>query len=249
MAVSFKVQETYPPFFWYLDFFLWIGSWSCFYTEDAFLTHHSWWIWGTQWFQDCQLSHVHRVVRLSIDLTQANACFTVSQHFMTSFRSQRVLGGKKPLLFRRQLKHMGVSENSGTSKSSILIGFSIFNYPFWGTPIFGNTHIENPTTLMKLRPFPHWKSNKNDHTFPDSVKLQTSFVFVGQEVEAVFGFCSIRNFGDATDVLKEKASDFTQTVWKGGGFNLKSCWTLQSGKSNIAIAGKWTLWLSRCISY
>lgn len=27
----------------------------------------------------------------------------------------------------------------------------------------------------------------------------------GQEVEAVFGFCSIRNFGDATDVLKEKA--------------------------------------------
>ena len=27
----------------------------------------------------------------------------------------------------------------------------------------------------------------------------------GQEVEAVFGFCSIRNFTDATDVLKEKA--------------------------------------------
>jgi len=34
----------------------------------------------------------------------------------------------------------GVSENSSTSKSSILIGFSIINYPFWGTPIFGNTH-------------------------------------------------------------------------------------------------------------
>ena len=26
-------------------------------------------------------------------------------------------------------------------KSSILIGFSIMNHPFWGTPIFGNTHI------------------------------------------------------------------------------------------------------------
>ena len=37
--------------------------------------------------------------------------------------------------------HMGVSENRGTPKSSILIGFSIINYPFWGTPIFGNTHI------------------------------------------------------------------------------------------------------------
>ena len=35
---------------------------------------------------------------------------------------------------------MGVSENSGTPKSSTLIGFSIINHPFWGTPIFGNTH-------------------------------------------------------------------------------------------------------------
>ena len=37
--------------------------------------------------------------------------------------------------------HMGVSKNNGTPKSSILIGFSIINHPFWGTPIFGNTHI------------------------------------------------------------------------------------------------------------
>ena len=40
--------------------------------------------------------------------------------------------------------HMDVSENSGTPKSSILIGCSITNHPFWGTPIFGNTHV--PTT-------------------------------------------------------------------------------------------------------
>ena len=33
---------------------------------------------------------------------------------------------------------MGVSENSGTPKSSILIGFSIVKHPFWGTTIFGN---------------------------------------------------------------------------------------------------------------
>ena len=37
---------------------------------------------------------------------------------------------------------MGVSENGGTPKSSILIGFSIINHPFWGTPIFGNTHVD-----------------------------------------------------------------------------------------------------------
>jgi len=37
---------------------------------------------------------------------------------------------------------MDVSENSGTPKSSTLIGFSIINHPFWGTPIFGNTQID-----------------------------------------------------------------------------------------------------------
>ena len=38
--------------------------------------------------------------------------------------------------------HMAVSKNWGTPKSSILIGFSIINHPFWGfPPIFGNTHI------------------------------------------------------------------------------------------------------------
>ena len=36
---------------------------------------------------------------------------------------------------------MGVSVNGGTPRSSILIGFSIINHPFWGTTIFGNTHI------------------------------------------------------------------------------------------------------------
>ncbi len=38
-------------------------------------------------------------------------------------------------------KNMAVSKNSSTPKSSILIGFSIINHPFWGTPIVGNTHI------------------------------------------------------------------------------------------------------------
>ena len=37
--------------------------------------------------------------------------------------------------------YMGVSENRGIPKSSILIGFSIMNHPLWGIPIFGNTHI------------------------------------------------------------------------------------------------------------
>ena len=36
---------------------------------------------------------------------------------------------------------MDVSENSGTPKSSISIGFSIVNHPFWGTPNFWKNHI------------------------------------------------------------------------------------------------------------
>ena len=37
--------------------------------------------------------------------------------------------------------NMGVSKNRDTPKSSILIGCSIINHPFWGTTIFGNTHM------------------------------------------------------------------------------------------------------------
>ena len=42
---------------------------------------------------------------------------------------------------------MGVSKNNGTPKSSILIGFSIINHPFGGTPNFGNTHITLTQTM------------------------------------------------------------------------------------------------------
>ena len=36
---------------------------------------------------------------------------------------------------------MDVSKNSGTPQIIHLIGFSIINHPFWGTPIFGNTQM------------------------------------------------------------------------------------------------------------
>ena len=39
--------------------------------------------------------------------------------------------------------YMGVSVNGGTPKSSILIGFSFINHPFWGTTIFGNINIDD----------------------------------------------------------------------------------------------------------
>jgi len=47
------------------------------------------------------------------------------------------------------MDHMDVSENNGTPKSSILIGFSIKNHPFWGTSIFGNPHITTPERFFQ----------------------------------------------------------------------------------------------------
>ena len=44
---------------------------------------------------------------------------------------------------------MDVSKNRCTPKSSILIGFSIINHPFWDTPIFGNTHIAVPSNGLQ----------------------------------------------------------------------------------------------------
>ena len=50
-------------------------------------------------------------------------------------------------IFFKKIKHVGVSKYRGTPKSSILIGFSIINHPFWGfSSIFGgNTHVNEPT--------------------------------------------------------------------------------------------------------
>ena len=47
-------------------------------------------------------------------------------------------------------RHMGVSKNRGTPKSSILIAFSIKNHPFWGTFGFGNTHMSSSVKTPKF---------------------------------------------------------------------------------------------------
>ena len=47
------------------------------------------------------------------------------------------------------ISDMDVSENRGVPpKSSILIGFSIINHPFWDTPIFGNIHLQSTTATL-----------------------------------------------------------------------------------------------------
>ena len=63
-------------------------------------------------------------------------CPARGTHCLSSFRP---IGDVSKLNTLSQ--YMGVSKNNGTPKSSILIGFSIINHPFWGTPIFGNPHM------------------------------------------------------------------------------------------------------------
>ena len=71
--------------------------------------------------------------------------FSISQQFLEaskSFRKNvpwkwRFPFGKTSFSWS---EYTDVSKNRGTPKSSILIGFSIINHSFWGTPIFGNTH-------------------------------------------------------------------------------------------------------------
>ena len=76
--------------------------------------------------------------------------------------------------------NMDVSKNRGTPKSSILIGFSLTNHLFWGTTIFGNTHINNnnpqstmgPELLTKQVPQLETSTNQRRLFFLKSSKLQ-----------------------------------------------------------------------------
>ena len=80
------------------------------------------------------------------------------------FKTNKILWGEH--LLGIVWKYMAVSENNGTPKSSILIGFSIINHPFWGITIFGNTHIltQPMLDLQTVWSFLHiWYRNNKVH--------------------------------------------------------------------------------------
>ena len=93
---------------------------------------------------------------------------------------------------------MWVSENGGTPKSSILIGISIINHPFWGTPIFGNTHIYIYTYIHQFS-FPktvvfYYKAV--ELTIPRNYIIISNWTLDSTEVTDVHHFS-----GDVTDFL------------------------------------------------
>ena len=79
-----------------------------------------------------------------------------------------IVFSKKVANFLIEIEYVGVSKNNGTPKSSILIGFSIINHPFWVfSPYFWfNTHlyifwVQDASTCWRpddvtFRPFLHW---------------------------------------------------------------------------------------------
>ena len=73
---------------------------------------------------------------------------------------------------KRHHHNMGVSKNRGTPKSSILIGFSIINHPFWGfPPIFGNIHIMKhwcTHQIIRLSTVQHWQASPR---WPSAIAL------------------------------------------------------------------------------
>ena len=70
---------------------------------------------------------------------------------------------------------MDVSENSGTPKSSILIGFSIINHPFWGpTPnVWKHPYGASP---IFYRGFTHFSSHQGADDANQPMKYRTSGV-------------------------------------------------------------------------
>ena len=108
---------------------------------------------------------------------------------------------------------MGVSKNNGTPKSSILIGFSIINHPFWGTTIFGNIHI-----LHKVGDHYNHLQRQTPHDTKISVVTEDGTMYLhvpdlGEMKETSFGLgcCEQQHF-----------------FWNPGGFFLVSGGKLRS---------------------
>ena len=87
---------------------------------------------------------------------------------------------------------LDVSENRCTPKSSILIGFSIINHPFWGTPIFGNIHLKTDHVWRILSVVPsyrfpiHLKNMRVKWFTPRAATLNIAMLFLCTGMESIF---------------------------------------------------------------
>ena len=121
-------------------------------------------------------------------------------------RSEVLLSSTQDLRSEQQAWHlknlsifyMDVSENSGTPKSIHSNRVSIRNHPFWGTPIFGNIHIDkeivytiNGTCIKNqgfLETFGQFASPPKGHQFSWTSRLERCAMIIAEapEVEQQF---------------------------------------------------------------
>ena len=138
-------------------------------------------------------------------------------------------GFKDPLkgsktMWGRGCSYMGVSKNNGTPLIIHLIGFSIIKHPFWGTPIFGNIHIE-----MKII---SWKSKDPQFNERFLLALFPSYHFVNDV--SSFGPCEVWQaamFWNGNCSLHQ--SKFWLTAWSSGTANSRVEAWLQSRSNDI----------------
>ena len=90
---------------------------------------------------------------------------------------------------------MGVSKNRGTPKSSILIEFSIINHPFWGTPIFGSSHMKHQQQIVHERMYPDLTSFPPHSSYEDT----TSHWFLGTPASVENQLMLLNRFDKAVD--------------------------------------------------
>ena len=144
-----------------MSFFLSLKCWSSNMSSSTVLWRWQFWEFSLnsrRRFCVCIYIYIIIVIRISHTMSSKKVVvrpywflnflvlksFPVWVTFHIRFQKKMILRGGPRVLRGREgtlYIYMGVSKNGGTPKSSILIGFSIINHPFRGTPIFGNTHI------------------------------------------------------------------------------------------------------------
>jgi len=105
-------------------------------------------------------------------------------------------------------KYIGVSKNSGTPKSSILIGFSIINHPFWDTPIFGNTRI-SPAFMFVLRWTRMGSRGRISPPITADMRQQCLYVDIMRRYLGVVELVSAWFLGEDGNCIYTKSQDIT----------------------------------------
>ncbi len=106
-------------------------------------------------------------------------------------------------------KNMGVSKNMGTPpESSILMGFSIINHPFWGTPIFGSIHM----VVFKFSMLRFWRlGNFHDWMWCLEFFFQKRAPLIGKY--GGIGELNLRNSSHLESSKSRNDSESTENLW------------------------------------